>query len=338
MADLGNSKRIRIALLLLFCGFQIACPKNVAARQGALYRAPCSGSDAGTSPTVRVWEQRSPGRLDEDLIVTDGLDYQRDIAIYICHGLPRDVYAVRAWVRPKDGQWREIRIGDLTQEEKGELLDVHRDYESASFLPALLTIKEGPPDSRGVSAQVTVPIRREGLRIGDNVRIEVRADCQIIGRVVTCPSEIINDFLTIDRYGLLTGFSDSILFIKRLGVSSQAAASGGIDSANYRPSPGFDFGLTYLHRKHAFLQFLEPGFGFNVSLVDWKDKSLSSNGELVEPVNGPVEVTIGAMGSMFDNVVSAAYGWNTNVAQHRNFVGVGFSVVGIVRKVMRSSH
>ena len=330
---------------LVYCVLLAALPRQTLAREAPAAeqaehsdRRPCSDPNSKVlDNSVRIWELRNPDRLDEDLLFTDGLDFQRDIGVFVCRGASYKKYVVRAWVRPKDGQWREIRIDEKTETQKKENLTNRTDPENTPYHPAILEVDLGRQATDGELTHVTIPIRREGLRIGDNVRVEVRTDCTADDEDPQCGREVVKEFLTVDRYGLLVGFSDSILFVKRLGIGSNAVAMG-IDAANYRPSPGFNFGLTYLHRKHVFLQFLEPGFGFNVSLVDWKDTAPGIAAQTAGSTEEPIQVTVGAMGSMFDNVITVVYGWNTNVARDRSFVGVGFSVIGAVRKVMRSSH
>jgi len=275
--------------------------------------------------------------MDEDLLHTEGLDFQRDIAVFVCKGDINAKFVVRAWVRPKDGQWREIRIGELTQDRRANLISIEGvDPETALVIPGVLRVTSLSETDAGLGlVHLTIPVRKEGLGIGDSVRVEVRTDCDTEPFFPVCNQEVLNEFLTIDRYGLLPGFSDSVLFVKRLEMSPAAVANG-IDSANYRPSPGLNFGLTYLHRKHPFVQFLEPGFGFNVSLLSWKD-NVDVADKLVTPPSEAIQLGIGAMGSMFDNVMTVVYGWNTNVAHDREYLGVGFSVMGVVRKVARTT-
>src|SRR5579859_3133687 len=67
---------------------------------------------------VILWEQRGPQRLDQNLLTTDGLGYGRDVGVYLCYAQDGERVSVRAWVRPQDGQWREIQILDLTQLEE----------------------------------------------------------------------------------------------------------------------------------------------------------------------------------------------------------------------------
>lgn len=305
-------------------------------------RDPCSGGSQRVNGSyfVTMWEQRAPDRLDEDVLITDGIGYNRNLHVYLCRvpEAPDPVEVlVRAWVKPQDGQWREIRLMDLSQLAEAEMTRLQNDPNRSYIPPAKLSIVDRERYSR-----IVIPVRREGLNVGDSVRVEVGKRCESIDN--TCEAQVFNHFLKVGRFGLLPGFSDSLLFVKRPDVKYivTTAVPGALgqltDSVNFRPSPGVNFGLTFIHRKHAFLQFLEPGFGFNISLLNWRDGPLGAGSIPDRASASATQVGIGMMGSMFDNCVTVVYGWNTNVSSQRTFFGVGFSVVGLVRKAAKSVH
>jgi RES domain-containing protein len=49
----------------------------------------------------------------------------------------------------------------------------------------------------------------------------------------------------------------------------------------------------------------------------------------------PLQIGMGAMGSMFDNVVVATLGWNLNVRDNRTYFGIGVSITGMARKLSK---
>ncbi len=283
----------------------------------AKYKQPCDKAKGQNQ--LAMWEERGPERLDQDLLLTDGLGYGRDIGLYLCN--PKGDYElhIRAWVRPQEGQWREIRIDDLTQIKKAEDIQRRYDPDLLFFDPAILK-KTASVDI----PRLIIPIRREGLNIGDAVRIEVKSDCQ----KDVCSSQVLNHFLKVARYGLLPSLSDSVLFIKRIGQQDP-----NLDDVNFRPVPGFNLGFTYFHRKRPLVQFLQPGFGTNVSLLGWRDRSSPDPFGRTTNSNS-TQLGIGAVGSMFDNAITFVYGWNANVSSSRPYIGVGFSVIGIAKRAM----
>src|SRR5439155_22242744 len=62
--------------------------------------------------------------------------------------------------------------------------------------------------------------------------------------------------------------SDTLMFVKRLGIGSKEQQAG-ISDFNFGPSPGVAYGGTYFARKNAFLRFLQPGAGISVLFTKW---------------------------------------------------------------------
>ena len=153
--------------------------------------------------------------------------------------------------------------------------------------------------------------------------------------------QVIDSTFEVGRFGLHVGFSDAVVFVQRLG-EDRANKRGDrdivFDSVNFRPAPGISYGFNYYHRRHAFLKFLEPGFGANLTFLNWNEKSRSTATTPADPELANVtalQIGVGGTGSMFDGTVVAVLGWNLHVKDYREYFGVGFSITGLVRKMSK---
>src|SRR5687767_5033188 len=76
---------------------------------------------------IRILEIRSMGRIEEDLALVDGINANRDVLVIACREViwprfknlsPKGVLVqVRAWRKPADGGWLEMRLNEPPQDE-----------------------------------------------------------------------------------------------------------------------------------------------------------------------------------------------------------------------------
>lgn len=188
------------------------------------------------------------------------------------------------------------------------------------------------------------------LRPGDPLVITIanRSDARSAPRILRVRIEVA-------EFGLLQGVDDSFIFLKRLGVDPNAnqvmvnaakqvadttGAAMSVETAqpvNYTPAPGATLRWTWRPR-NGFGRFLEPGWGVNVSfpnfgstITEFSSSSptdpASTPSVTVRDGGGPVDITIGFVGSLFGGLVQATFGWDLTVSEKRQYFGLGFSFV-----------
>jgi len=302
---------------------------------------------------IRILEIRSTGRIEEDLALVDGVNVNRDVLIVACRNViwPKFLalkpegkgvlVQVRAWHKPADAGWREIRLNEPTL---AQAID-----ENPSQDPARWDVREVRLVVNSTTVDdptLIVPLRREAVKPTDLVRIRVRigreadiksADDTKAGPAVSENEDVIDTIYEVGRFGLHVRFSDMALFVQRLG-EDRANSTGTnpvlFDSVNFRPAPGVNYGFNYYHRRHASIRLLEPGFGVHIVFLNWNERlrnAPSADTDLTQVTN--LQVGMGLTGSMFDGTVVGALGWNLHVKDQRPYLGVGFSITGLARKI-----
>ena len=133
-----------------------------------------------------------------------------------------------------------------------------------------------------------------GLRANDADQIEIR-----VTNLAT--QESLVRILKPRAFGFRVGVTDSLLFLKRLGVAQE----DGLDAINFAPAPGVTYGGTYLSREGGFVRFLQPGVGLNVSFMNWKDPAFDvATGKFVSGTKrSDLNIGLGAQFSLFNNVL-----------------------------------
>jgi len=128
--------------------------------------------------------------------------------------------------------------------------------------------------------------------------------------------------------------SDTLMFVKRLGIGTKEKQAG-ISDFNFGPAPGVAYGGTYFARKNAFLRFLQPGAGINVMFTKWDNPSFDvSTGQFVPGTKGSdIQTAMGGQVTLFGNVIQLGYGANLQVDQKRAYFGVGVSFVNLTTKL-----
>lgn len=318
---------------------------------------PRAGADA---KAIRILEIRSEGRIEEDLSLVDGINTNRDVLIVVCRHVIwpkfKDVdpkrgvlVQVRAWRKPADGGWLEMRLNEPSQDEAIQKLQDTRRYD----LREVNLVVNG---STVADPRLTIPLRRELVKPTDLIRIRIRIaprpaiyptepspaadderDRDAASGVIVDNEDVIDSIFEVGRFGLHVRFSDTALFVQRLG-EDRANSSGTnpvlFDSVNFRPAPGVYYGFNYYHRRHASIRLLEPGFGMHIVFLNWNDRprdSAVADVDVTHTTN--LQIGIGLTGSMFDGTVVGAFGWNLHVKDQRPYIGVGFSITGLARKI-----
>lgn len=170
-------------------------------------------------------------------------------------------------------------------------------------------------------------INLRAIGFGDYEYLELR-----ITNLVTLESAVYT--VTPQPFGFRVKVTDTLLFLKRLGVSEEDKKNE-VDEVNFGPSPGVTYGGTYLSRGNDFLRFLRPGVGMNVSFMNWKDPAFDlSTGQFAPGTKGSdVQVGLGVQFSLFNNILQFTYGANLHVEQDRQYWGIGISFVNLTTKV-----
>ena len=109
----------------------------------------------------------------------------------------------------------------------------------------------------------------------------------------------------------------------------------GFENVRFAPAPGATYTFTVSSRSSAVLRFLKPGWGINVSFVDWDDPTFDiATGKFVEGTKSTdIELAAGFTAFLFGGVVQFTYGWNLNAEHDQSYYGLGFSFVNIVQRV-----
>jgi hypothetical protein len=301
---------------------------------------------------IRLLEVRSLDRIEEDLAFVDGINVSRDVLVVACRatiwsrfsalGLKPDarvLVQIRAWRKPADGGWLEMRLNDTPQDEAISKLQDERRYELREV--NLVVTGTGVTDPR-----LVIPLRRELVKATDRVRIRIRIapegapgpSADVEQRAVFSQNEdVIDSIYEVGRFGLHIRFSDVALFVQRMGedrANNTGTSAVRFDSVNFRPAPGVNYGFNYYHRRHAGIRVLEPGFGMHLVFLNWNDRprnATSADTDVTQVTN--LQIGVGVTGSMFDGTVVGALGWNLHVKDHRPYVGLGFSITGLASKI-----
>jgi hypothetical protein len=133
------------------------------------------------------------------------------------------------------------------------------------------------------------------------------------------------------------GIADSLLFVKRLGVSAEDEKDGAA-AVHFSPAPGLTYGGTYLARGGrggAFVRFLQPGVGINVSFMNWNDPAFDAAiGKFATGTKGSdVDIGLGVQFSLFNSALQFSYGANLQARQDRTYFGLGVSFVNLGARI-----
>ncbi len=166
-----------------------------------------------------------------------------------------------------------------------------------------------------------------GTQAGDADFIEIR-----VTNLMTQESLVTT--LIPRKFGFRIKVTDSLMFIKRLGIST-ADRTAGIAAVNFAPSPGVTYGGTYYPRGNAILRFLQPGVGINVLFTKWGDPAFDvGSGQFVKGTSASdIQFGLGGQCSLFGDVLQFTYGANLNADQKRQYVGIGISFVNLTSKI-----
>jgi hypothetical protein len=170
-----------------------------------------------------------------------------------------------------------------------------------------------------------INLRAVGADTADQIEIRVT-------NLVT--QEALSRILIPRPFGFRAKVTDSLMFLKRLGVSKTDQANG-VEDFNFGPSPGFTYGGTYLSRGNNFVRFLRPGTGINVTFTNWKEPSFDlATGQFVKGTSSTsIQTGMGVQFSLFNNVLQFTYGVNLQVKQDRTYFGIGVSFVNLAQKL-----
>lgn len=170
-------------------------------------------------------------------------------------------------------------------------------------------------------------INLKAIGAGTADQIEIR-----VTNLVT--QEALSRILTPRPFGFRAKVTDSLMFLKRLGVSDTDRANG-VEDFNFGPSPGFTYGGSYLSRGSNFARFLRPGVGINVTFTNWKEPSFDlATGKFVKGTSSTsIQTGMGIQFSLFNNVLQFTYGANLQVKQDRTYFGIGLSFVNLTSKL-----
>jgi hypothetical protein len=171
------------------------------------------------------------------------------------------------------------------------------------------------------------------------------------------------DFVVrLGKYGFDRGSSPSLFLLSRPGVSNSdipLALQAGETMPNpestditnpvsYAPSPGFNYIFSYRPKpdevgiRPKFLSLMEPGFGFNVTLMDFNDQTLSTENLLANPEDltrrlidkdSDIQLGVGGVASFFGNSIHLTYGANLNVEKQRGYFAFGIDVLKLINLV-----
>ena len=325
---------------------------------------PCDGMNE----LISIFETRAPRRErqpDHNLALVDGLSLDRDVEIFFCNAALHQAYwaseelyedlevVVRVWVEDADTGWQELPQNELTREQIFEIENAGGGFDVTEAVSPI-------PYSTTHNPRVLVPLRMlSGLRTGERVRFLVQVRYNDPNALIVPGADfrqpiprvqrtILDHTLTLGNFGLSATFSDALLLVGRLGEddanqdSLEAKREGRVvdinpvlyDSINYQPAVSVSYGFTYVNRRNKTLQYMQPGFGVNVALMNWTDRlRANENSENVFLEGSRIQVGIGLMGSLFNNTVVATIGSNLNVKDHRTYVGLGLSVTGMIQKL-----
>jgi hypothetical protein len=181
--------------------------------------------------------------------------------------------------------------------------------------------------SIGAAAIPNTEINLGGTQAGDADFIEIR-----VTNLETQESLIMT--VMPQKFGFRVKVSDSLMFIKRLGVGKQDQTAG-VDAVNFSPSPGVTYGGTYFSRGNRFARFFQPGVGINLLFTKWGDAAFDiSTGQFVQGTKaGDIQTGLGGQFSLFGDVLQFTYGADLQVQQKRQYFGIGVSFVSLSAKI-----
>lgn len=113
--------------------------------------------------------------------------------------------------------------------------------------------------------------------------------------------------------------------------------------SNFAPAPGMTFGVV-LYARNAVMRALAPGFGVNVSFMnfaanDFDPSITNAEGRVVggfrSTTSSTIQVGTGLTASLFSNAVQFTYGWNLNVPKERSYWGIGFGFVQVGQEIAK---
>jgi hypothetical protein len=167
------------------------------------------------------------------------------------------------------------------------------------------------------------------LNAADYDKIQIR-----VTNLIT--QESVERHLVPRSFGFHTSMSDSMLFVKRQGVTNEEEDAG-LEDFNFGPAPGVTYLASFLPRRNGFLRLLRPGIGLNVSFMDWDDSAFDpASGMFPQGTDSnDIEVGMGLQLSFFNNVLQVTYGWNLQAEQDREYFGVGLSFVNLTQSLRR---
>jgi hypothetical protein len=142
-------------------------------------------------------------------------------------------------------------------------------------------------------------------------------------------------FLIPKTFGLHAKVSDTVMFVKRLGISQQDQKNG-ISAFNFGPAPGVTYGGTYYARKNELMRFLQPGAGITVLFTKWNGTAIynAATGQFVPgTTSSDIQTALGGQVSVFAGVLQAGYGANLQVDQKRQYFSLGLSFVNLASKL-----
>ena len=177
----------------------------------------------------------------------------------------------------------------------------------------------------GVIPNTEITLRGSQAEAADSVELRIT-------NLVTQQSLIVT--LTPQKFGFRTKVSDSLMFVKRLGISTSDRANG-VEDFNFGPSPGVTYGGTYLPRGNNFVRFLQPGLGINVLFTKWGEPAFDiSTGQFLAGTQASdIQTGLGGQFSLFGNVLQFTYGANLQVDHKRSYFGIGVSFVNLTSKI-----
>jgi len=152
--------------------------------------------------------------------------------------------------------------------------------------------------------------------------------------------------ISIKKYGAKIQWSPSLLFVRRLGVTTAditpppGSSTAPLNRVNFAASPGMTFGVAYFKRGESsgakFMRALGPGLGMNVTFMNFNDPSFDlASQKFVNTTGTNVQVGAGVITSLFDNKIQFSYGANLNVERRRTYFGIGFGFIEVGKELAK---
>jgi hypothetical protein len=184
---------------------------------------------------------------------------------------------------------------------------------------------DGPSGPMKVVPDTTLDLRTVNLAGIDHIEIRIKN---------LSTTETLTRLIKPQPFGFRPAATDSLFFLRRLGVDAQDEEAG-IKDVNFGPAPGVTFGGTFLSRGNGFTRLLQPGIGVNVSFMNWDDAAFDvATGQFAAgTTSSNVNVGMGPQFSLFNNVLQFTVGWNLNVRTRRPYFGIGVGFIEIGRKI-----